>query len=95
MPALTASPSNNTFGQEMENGLTYEFSYILPCLLLGSYQDHSTPLSWLGSSSIYLELEIEAPERCVTTRFPSGEVNGVGGTCTAPPPVFTSFIEFF
>jgi hypothetical protein len=89
MPALSASSSNNTFGQEMENGLTYQFSFTLPCSLLGSNQDHSTPLGWMGSASLYLELELEGPERCLTTRFPSGEVNGVGGVCAAPP-VFTS-----
>jgi hypothetical protein len=38
-----------------------------------------------------LELEIEGPERSLTTRFPGtvGEINGTAGNCTAIP-VYTS-----
>jgi hypothetical protein len=84
-----ANASNNTFGVQIISGDTYSFSFTLPCSLLGSNQDHSTPLGWMGASSLYLELEIEAAERCFTTRFSNGEVDGVVGTCSAPP-VFTS-----
>jgi hypothetical protein len=83
--------SKNIFGVDIESGDTYAFSFTLPVSLLGSLQDHSTPLGWMGASSIYLELEIEKPELCFTTRFSTAVtgVSGAVGVCTAPP-VYTS-----
>jgi hypothetical protein len=85
LPSSVASTTNNLFGLTFVSGNTYQFSFALPCSLLGTLTDHAIPLGWMGASSLYLDLEVEASNRIFTTRIPNNEVTGNIGTCTAVP----------
>jgi hypothetical protein len=88
-PSTVASTSNNLFGLTFVSGNVYQFSFALPVSLLGTLTDHTLPIGYMGSSSLYLDLEIEAANRVFTTRDDNNSVAGDVGDCTAPP-VYTS-----
>ena len=67
---------------------TYSYAVTLPCSILGSLQEKALPIGWLGSSSLYLELEIEAPNRIFTERRDANLMAGSASTASATP-VFT------
>jgi hypothetical protein len=81
----SSSVSNNLFGMTLISGNTYQFAFSIPCSVLGSLTDHAIPLGWMGSSSLYLELDVEKPNVAFTTRIPSTGTYGDVGACTAPP----------
>jgi hypothetical protein len=70
------------FGQVLLPNVEYDFSFTLPCALLGSLSDKSVPLGWMGASSLYLEITLESANRVLTTQEQSGaDPRGRIGQC--------------
>lgn len=86
------SRSSNLYGIVLTSASTYGCSFVLPCSLIGSLSDKATPLGWMGASSIYIELEIEAMSRIITTRTSNNVLIGAVGGNTTANPTLTSFV---
>jgi hypothetical protein len=72
------------FGQILTSGVEYDFSFTLPCALLGSLSEKALPLGWMGSSSIYVEITLESANRVLTTQEQdTNELRGRIGQCSA------------
>jgi hypothetical protein len=71
-------------GAAVASDVFYDFSLTLPCALIGSLSDRALPLGWMGSSSLYLEIELETAGRVLSTQgiIADGE-RGALGTCSA------------
>jgi hypothetical protein len=71
------------FGAVLTSGVEYDFSFALPCALLGSLSEKAVPLGWMGASSLYLEITLESANRVLTTQESDGTVTrGKAGSCT-------------
>ena len=83
------SPHCNLFGQVLTSGNTSQYSMTLPVSILGSLQEKSIPLGWMGASNLYLELEIENINRILTGRT-DGDTVGGAVSVASTLPVLTS-----
>lgn len=87
--------NNYTYGQVLVSGTSYNVSFCLPSIL-GSYSEKAIPLGWLGAAEIFIEIELEAATKVLTTRVASSISGATGvGTTTALAVTGYTISEFY
>lgn len=82
-----------TYGAVMTSGTSYNVSFCLPSIL-GSFCDKAIPLAWLNAAEIYIEIELEAATKVLTTRT-ADSISGSTGLCTALAITGYTISEFY
>ena len=86
------SRHNGMYGITLTDDAWYQFSFVLPCSILGSLSDKAIPLGWAGASNIFLELDIDGATRILTTREHNSLILGRVGQNTTAPPTINSLV---
>ena len=81
-------------GKTLATTATYDFSFVLPAPLLGSFTKSAVPLCLMGASSIFLELELNPSNIATTTRV-FANADGAIGACSADPVSSVVFSEIY